>query len=77
MATTFNTALEAANAVETTATASRPNLLARFWTALVESRHRAAEREIERYITMHGGVLTDSIERDLSRNFGTHAGDRG
>jgi hypothetical protein len=74
MATIFTTDLTSAGHAETFDTTSRPGIFRRVMNALIESRHRAAEREIERYIMMHGGKLTDSIERDLSRTFGGHAG---
>lgn len=74
MATTFTADLASTERTEVTVAASRPGLFKRFVAALIASRERAAEREIERYIAMHGGVLTDSIERDLSRTFGEQAG---
>jgi hypothetical protein len=74
MATTFTTDLASAAHAETSNTAPRPGIFMRILTAMMESRQRAAEREIERYILAHGGQLTDSIERDLSRIFGGPAG---
>jgi hypothetical protein len=74
MATTFTNAFPSASEVETGSNTPRPGILSRFFTAIMDARHRAAEREIERYIMMHGGKLTDSIERDLSRTFGAPAG---
>jgi hypothetical protein len=74
MATTFNADLASADRTEVAIAASRPGMFKRFMSAMIEARQRSAEREIERYITMHGGVLTDSIERDLSRTFGQQAG---
>jgi len=42
-----------------------------FWRmlrdALVESRRVQAEREIERYLSMTGGKLTDESEREIER----------
>jgi hypothetical protein len=38
---------------------------------IVASRQAKAEREIERYIRMRGGQLTDDIEREIGRKFGT------
>jgi hypothetical protein len=29
---------------------------------------------VERFIAQNGGVLTDSLEREISRRFGGHAG---
>jgi hypothetical protein len=75
MATIFTTDLTSAGHAETfDTTTSRPGIFKRFFNAMIEARHRAADREIERYIMMHGGQLTDSIERDLSRTFGGSAG---
>lgn len=76
MATFMNANL--ANAEEVDADSARPRagFFARVLAAMIEARERAAEREIERYIANHGGVLTDSIERDLSRQFGNPAGVR-
>ena len=72
MATTITN--ELASAGTHSEAEARPGVLRRAWRAIVEARHRAAEREIERYIMNHGGVLTDRIEQELSRNFGAPAG---
>jgi hypothetical protein len=74
MATTISADLATSASTETTVAQPRAGFFKRVLTAMIESRERAAEREIERYIAMHGGMLTDSIERDLSRNFGRPAG---
>ena len=74
MATSFTADIVSVGAADTAAVPSRPGFFKRFVTALIEARERAAEREIERYIATHGGMLTDSIERDLSRTFGVPAG---
>jgi hypothetical protein len=73
MATTFTDEMGALTRSPDNAS-SRPSLLSRFVSAITESRRRTAEREIERYIMLNGGVLTDRVERDLSRNFGKLAG---
>jgi hypothetical protein len=52
----------------------RGGMLLRIVTALRESRRRAAEREIERFIQRNGGRLTDELEREISRRFGRIAG---
>lgn len=49
--------------------ASKPSLLARFFAALMESRHRQAEREIARYIELNGGKLTDQLEFDIEQRY--------
>lgn len=74
MATTFTADLAPATSVETSVAKPRVGFFKRFLTAMMEARERAAEREIERYIAAHGGVLTDNIERDISRTFGSRAG---
>jgi hypothetical protein len=52
----------------------KPSLFSRFVTALMLSRQRAADREIERFIAMRGGRLTDETEREISRRFGNLSG---
>jgi hypothetical protein len=74
MATTFSSALAPSSTVDATDGAPRAGLFRRFFDALVESRQRTAEREIERFIERNGGVLTDRLERELGRNFGSPAG---
>ena len=74
MATTFTTDLASVGHAETSNSTPRRGFFRRVLTAMMDARQRAAEREIERYILAHGGQLTDSIERDLSRIFGGPAG---
>ena len=45
------------------------SLLRRFYNALVESRQRAAEREIATYLHDIGGKFTDDAEREIERRF--------
>jgi hypothetical protein len=52
----------------------RDGIFQRFVTALRDSRRRAAEREVERFIRRNGGRLTDELEREISRRFGRIAG---
>ncbi len=47
----------------------KPSLLSRFFAALMESRHRQAEREIARYIELNGGKLTDQLEFDIEQRY--------
>jgi hypothetical protein len=49
--------------------------LRRFLDRMAESRQRAAEREIGRFLQRNGGHLTDELEREISRRFGNHAGE--
>lgn len=74
MATTISA--ELAPVADSQVSKPRTGFFKRVLAALIEARERSAEREIERYIAMNGGVLTDSIERDLSRTFGRPAGNR-
>jgi len=50
-------------------TSSRKGFWGKFLETLMESRRRAAEREIARYIELNGGVLTDSIDRAIEDRF--------
>jgi hypothetical protein len=52
----------------------RGGMIRRFVRALQDSRRRAAEREVERFIHRNGGRLTDELEREISRRFGRIAG---
>lgn len=49
---------------------AKPTFLQRLHAAMVKSRERAAEREIERFINACGGKLTDDLEREIGRRFG-------
>lgn len=49
-------------------------LMAKVIRSMQASRERAAAREIRRFIDHNGGVLTDSIEREISRRYGTLVG---
>jgi len=42
-------------------------LLTRLFRALEQSRQRAAEKEIERWLETSGGRLTDDLEREIGR----------
>ena len=74
MATTIGTGFNAPFADTSYVPAKRKDILRRIYAAMIASRQRAAEREIERYIMLHGGKLTDKLERDISRNFGSFPG---
>ena len=74
MATTFNASTDNAFAGTQAAAPKSTSVLSRIYAAMIASRERAAEREIERYIQLNGGTLTDHLERDISRNFGRIAG---
>jgi hypothetical protein len=37
----------------------------RLFNALMEAQQRRAEREIARYLTTRGGLLTDDMEREM------------
>lgn len=49
----------------------RVGLFGRIASSIQASRERAAAREIKRYIDLNGGVLTDTLEREISRRYGT------
>ncbi len=51
------------------ADASRKGFWSKVLETLMESRRRAAEREIARYIELNGGVMTDSIDRQIEDRF--------
>ena len=38
------------------------------------ARQRRVDSEVGQFIEQHGGQLTDDLERQISRRFGTHAG---
>ncbi len=74
MATLFDASIDS-SFVDTEVSAPKSkSILARIYAAMIASRERAAEREIERYIQLNGGTLTDHLERNISRKFGHHAG---
>lgn len=61
-----------ATSVDVHSTPQAPSKATSWWSALLArfGSTEPAESEIERYIQAHGGVLTDSLERDISRQFG-------
>lgn len=44
-------------------------LLRRLFDAMIASRQRQAEREIDYYLQRTGGKFTDTIEREIERHF--------
>jgi hypothetical protein len=50
-------------------------LLRLFFNVLSETRQRAAEREIERFLQRNGGQFSDEIEREISRKLGFRGDD--
>jgi hypothetical protein len=42
--------------------------------ALLPTWSRHEDNAVEQFIAQNGGVLTDSLEREISRRFGAHAG---
>lgn len=45
--------------------------LLRGWqTAWIRRAHLRRDQEIARYIAAHGGVMTDELDRSISRHFG-------
>ena len=58
-------------APELRASAERtPTRLVRFFRALRDAQARRGEALAARYIELHGGRVTDSLERDIDRRFG-------
>ncbi len=45
-----------------------------WFNGLFASRAEVQETEIATFIEHHGGVLTDDVEREISRRFGSFAG---
>jgi hypothetical protein len=50
--------------------ATRGGFWSRVLARLVEARQRQAQAEVARYVAMNGGVLTDDLEREISRRYG-------
>lgn len=48
--------------------------LSRVHTALMASRRRKADAEVAHFIAANGGVLTDDLERAISRRYGNIVG---
>lgn len=59
---THTTAFHAAPKAEP----ARPGLLRRWLKAVLDSRERSAQRDVDSYVERNGGRLTDSIEREMS-----------
>ncbi len=54
--------------------ASAPVSLVDRLKALLPSWSRQEDRRVEMFIAQNGGVLTDALEREISRRFGGYAG---
>jgi hypothetical protein len=54
---------------------ARQSSTRRFFDMLIESRLRAAEREIERSLQRNGSRLTDKLEREIGGRFGHLTGE--
>lgn len=52
--------------------AARPGLVGRIVNAMVAARQRQMDRQIARMIALHGGRITDTLEREIERNFFPH-----
>ncbi|MGN6573418.1 MAG: hypothetical protein ACTHLO_18590 [Pseudolabrys sp.] len=46
----------------------RPGFLSRIIGALIDTRTRQAQRDVEAYLARRGNRLTDSIEREISEH---------
>ena len=53
------------DAAEAEAAAPRRGFLHRLYEGIILAQERRAEREIARYLAMHGGLLTDDMEREM------------
>jgi hypothetical protein len=56
-------------------TPSKPhkrNLFLRIVDAIGDTNRRKAEREIARFIALHGGRITDSVERSIGERLDQH-----
>ena len=58
-----------AAAVEAEAASPRKALWRRVYEAVAQAQQRRAEREIARYLEIHGGLLTDDMEREMMERF--------
>lgn len=47
----------------------RPGFFSHLIASYQQARLRAAERDVARFIDMKGGRMTDSLEREIERNF--------
>jgi hypothetical protein len=45
----------------------RKSIWRRIFDGMVASQQRRAEREIARYLSSHGGLFTDDMEREIMR----------
>ena len=48
---------------------NQPSFFTRLIAAMMVSRARQAEREIERYLRSNGGKFTDESEREIERRY--------
>jgi hypothetical protein len=56
-----------APAVESAAQTQRKPIWRRIMDAMIASQQRRADREIAAYLTSHGGLFTDDMEREMMR----------
>jgi hypothetical protein len=57
----------AAPAAETATQTQRRPMWRRIMDAMIASQQRRADREIAAYLTSHGGLFTDDMEREMMR----------
>jgi hypothetical protein len=69
MSTLTTTRRQFAPATRTEERPKRKPLWRRAYEALAATQQRRAEREIARYLAIHGGAFTDELERELMRRF--------
>lgn len=60
--------------VDTPAPARKP-LLRRIIDRIIASRQARADRFVEQFIRSRGGIITDEMEREISRKYGRIVGE--
>ena len=63
----------AAPAAEAAAQTPRKTIWRRVCDAMIASQQRRAEREIASYLSSHGGLFTDDMEREIMRRVSGNA----
>jgi hypothetical protein len=64
--TDFRTAIEPYTPADAAPTQPRQGVLRRLFDAIMDSRQRHVQRDIDRYVATHGCRMTDTLERENS-----------
>jgi hypothetical protein len=64
-ALTYHTHDIAGSAGATATSKPGPSVWRRMYDALIASQQQRAEREVANYLSSHGGLLTDDMEREI------------